>query len=706
MQKSEYCVLCKGKLDTHLTTQPYTSEGFAHISCIEDKFCVFCGISGLCIRCSHRDCIRTFHYHCSLQHLTKDCQDTYCDLHRKPKSKRKEYQKLWLARQIGNKLNQNPDLIRKIKLEHSDAKSSSFCTGQVFWFSLNSQYFPSFVSLSKPIIPVQYNPSPLDPSAQALDSQIAALESDLLMVQGQNSEILDSVMLKPYTDFKDLKEDELILAETRNLSLKEGFDDYLRYFESKVRIESDPCGGAEKRSSGLREVIKDEEDYICSICNDGDYEDDDLIVICSVCEMGAHMKCYGILVVPEDDWVCHGCRCYSLDQRNSIKCALCPVKGGCVKPTIHTVTELVNFPNYQEINAELVWVHVFCVVHLESDAFTDPERLEGIDLSKIDPERFELKCFICKTKDGACLQCQFGRCQVAFHPECGKDLFTNTRDEVSYYCPMHKPLKLRKILETKEKKCVDDVLCFTKCFDRLDKRAKTPSQVQPIKRPPDRPFTCTEKLKLIKLLESEVLKVSENNKKEFNLYLKLSSGSLRHKIQVSRPETFNILDPQAIIQKKLTIKGRKPAECQKIYSDQIYPIMKKELEILKLNTVKYCPKGKKVNGIIKKTLEKRVLNVETPKKDVVYVQQKIDSVFVADVVTKEVYCICRKPFVEKSVKKFWESEIDFIKRTEESKMVQCDKCDEWYHYKCVGVVGEDVEDGYVCKACEGVAWKE
>lgn len=698
MQKPEYCVLCKTKLDGNSSVIPYTTEGSSHVSCIEDKFCVFCGISGLCIRCHHRDCLRTFHYHCSLNYLSKDSQDIFCDLHRKPKSKRKEYQRLWLARQIANKVSQCPDLIRKIKKDNSDSKYTSICSGQVFWFCLNCQFFPSFLSWSKPEIPVNYTVEQDGPWAGDIQGQISLIESEYLSVQQRNNEIIDLFKLIPSTDLKDLKEDELILAETRDLSLKSGFEAYLRYFESKIKTDSDSSSKAEKRSSSLREILKDEEDYICSICADGDYEDDDLIVICSICEMGAHMKCYGILIVPEDDWVCHGCRFFKPEERNNIKCALCPTKGGCVKPTIHTVTESLSFPNYSKIG-EIVWVHIFCAVHLETEVFLDPQKFENIDLGKVDPERFSLKCFICKTRDGACLQCQFGRCQTAFHPECGKELFTNTRDDVSYYCPMHKPLKLRKVLESKEKKCVDDVLSFSKCFERLEKKTKIVALPQPVKRVQDRPFSYIEKNKLIKLLEAEVMKLSQNTKKEFNLYLKLSSGSLRHKIQISRPEFFNILDPQTITHNKLTIKGRKPAECQKIYTEQIYPLMKKELEILKLNTVQFCPKGKKMNGFIKKTLEKRQLKLDLPKKDVVYVQQKLDSVIVEDVVTKEVYCICRKPFVEKSVKRMWESEADFLKRTEESKMVQCDKCDEWYHYKCVGVKSEDVEDGFVCNAC-------
>ncbi len=43
-----------------------------------------------------------------------------------------------------------------------------------------------------------------------------------------------------------------------------------------------------------------------------------------------------------------------------------------------------------------------------------------LDFENIDPKRYKLTCFICKTKDGACVQCAKGKCQVAFHVECAR----------------------------------------------------------------------------------------------------------------------------------------------------------------------------------------------------------------------------------------------------------------------------------------------
>jgi hypothetical protein len=74
------------------------------------------------------------------------------------------------------------------------------------------------------------------------------------------------------------------------------------------------------------------DDVVCLICNDGDYEDNDLIVYCSMCQMTVHQNCYGIVDLPEGDWVCYPCRTYKENSRE-IECLLCPVKGGAMKPS-------------------------------------------------------------------------------------------------------------------------------------------------------------------------------------------------------------------------------------------------------------------------------------------------------------------------------------------------------------------------------------
>ena len=75
------------------------------------------------------------------------------------------------------------------------------------------------------------------------------------------------------------------------------------------------------------------DDIVCYVCGDGEYEDDNLILYCSKCNMTVHQKCYGVLVIPEEDWICHLCRAFNdINICNNMECILCPNLGGAMKP--------------------------------------------------------------------------------------------------------------------------------------------------------------------------------------------------------------------------------------------------------------------------------------------------------------------------------------------------------------------------------------
>jgi hypothetical protein len=59
------------------------------------------------------------------------------------------------------------------------------------------------------------------------------------------------------------------------------------------------------------------------------------------------MKCYGLLKIPEGDWVCELCAVFGKEGAKQVPCALCPKKGGSLKPTVHLNDGTLYSPNYQ-----------------------------------------------------------------------------------------------------------------------------------------------------------------------------------------------------------------------------------------------------------------------------------------------------------------------------------------------------------------------
>lgn len=724
MHSLNTCMFCKEKSQAGDYISKYFKNHFAHIDCLQNIPCIFCGISGLCIKCEQNNCTRSFHEYCLSRYFLQNPQDPdfFCNIHQKSKLYTKEHSHLWQTRHISNRIGLNPEAITKIKEAQGDNKSYSICSGQVFWYVINSQYFPNFTNIKKPEI----NVKTLSDSHENIGLDIQKYYSKLEK-EYQNVKITNDLIIKQYekplntnsTTIKDYHEDEIILFETRNLKLCKGFEEYLKYYESKGRIDAETNVNTVKRASLLTGSLKNEDDYVCSICGDGDYDDDNLIVICSNCEIAAHVKCYGIPQIPDTDWLCQACLIIkNPEARSNIRCALCPKKGGCIKPTIHTTSEDLSFPNYPEGKNEQVWCHVFCASKLDYNVFGDKDCLDNIDLNIIDEKRFSLKCQVCQTKDGACLQCQHGRCQAAFHPECGRIFFTNTRDKTGYdevgvYCASHRPLKLRSIIEGKDKKYVEDIISFCKTFKKYEKRMDNFDMETVVKRPlnDEKKFSSREKRKMIKLVENERRKLAEKMESGFGVIINYKAKKQGNKIKVIRPQRYSLLEPKVILENKLTIKGRKYKECYKYYENLLYPLLKEELKIIGVAEAQITVKGKKkyqgTNKKLKvntKSQAKEVAEIEDQINKTLVFEKKVENIIeiplLNDVISNEVYCICRKPFVEKSFRRGWESEEDFQKRQAESQMILCDDCGEWYHYKCIGLkLDEKIPSKYICTKC-------
>lgn len=145
-----------------------------------------------------------------------------------------------------------------------------------------------------------------------------------------------------------------------------------------------------------------DEDAPCDICRLKDCEQDDDMVYCEGCHMCVHLSCYGLQEVPTEEWTCKTCE-VKVGLRPP--CILCPVTGGAMKST----------KNGDQ------WAHIVCALYMPECRFGNAEERENImALEEIPDERWKMRCSICDTRQGACIQCCVKSCATAFHVSCAQ----------------------------------------------------------------------------------------------------------------------------------------------------------------------------------------------------------------------------------------------------------------------------------------------
>ncbi|KAJ7993563.1 hypothetical protein DPEC_G00273700 [Dallia pectoralis] len=181
--------------------------------------------------------------------------------------------------------------------------------------------------------------------------------------------------------------------------------------------------------------IEYDEDVICDVCRSPDSEEGNDMVFCDKCNICVHQACYGIVKVPDGNWLCRTC-VLGIDPQ----CVLCPVKGGAMKAT----------------RAGTKWAHVSCALWIPEVSIACPERMEPITkVSHIPPSRWSLICSLCKLKTGACIQCSVKNCTIPFHVTCAFEhslemkTILDEGDEVKFksYCLKHSKPKIPTVTE-------------------------------------------------------------------------------------------------------------------------------------------------------------------------------------------------------------------------------------------------------------------
>ncbi|KAI1885109.1 hypothetical protein AGOR_G00216800 [Albula goreensis] len=200
-----------------------------------------------------------------------------------------------------------------------------------------------------------------------------------------------------------------------------------RIMEALERQCHDNMNHAIETEEGLG--IEYDEDVICDVCRSPDSEEGNDMVFCDKCNICVHQACYGIVKVPDGNWLCRTC-VLGIDPQ----CLLCPKKGGAMKAT----------------RAGTKWAHVSCALWIPEVSIACPERMEPITkVSHIPPSRWSLICSLCKLKTGACIQCSVKSCTIPFHVTCAFEhslemkTILDEGDEVKFksYCLKHSKSK-------------------------------------------------------------------------------------------------------------------------------------------------------------------------------------------------------------------------------------------------------------------------
>lgn len=142
----------------------------------------------------------------------------------------------------------------------------------------------------------------------------------------------------------------------------------------------------------------EDSDDTCDICRDGTSDENDPIVYCSSCNVPLHKNCYGIDVIPEEDWYCEPCR--RKLSPSTLHCIICNKTNGAFKPTV-----------------DGQWIHSLCVLYTPELYYKyNMSVVDGID--KIDVSRKHIRCTICNETSGSCILCSYNDCFCAYHPMC------------------------------------------------------------------------------------------------------------------------------------------------------------------------------------------------------------------------------------------------------------------------------------------------
>ncbi|XP_039000473.1 LOW QUALITY PROTEIN: uncharacterized protein LOC120126323 [Hibiscus syriacus] len=138
------------------------------------------------------------------------------------------------------------------------------------------------------------------------------------------------------------------------------------------------------------------------------------ILVCSGCKVAVHLDCYRNVKESTGRWHCELCEelfssipsgAPSLNfwekPYPAVECGLCGGTTGAFRKSV-----------------DGQWVHAFCAEWVFESTFRRGQvtPVEGMEIAS----RGIDVCCICGCKNGACIKCSYGHCQITFHPSCAR----------------------------------------------------------------------------------------------------------------------------------------------------------------------------------------------------------------------------------------------------------------------------------------------
>ena len=671
-----YCIFCK-RTSAPLIKLPsgifINLTGYVHEMCLKNKGCCECGVLGLCYRCTVKDCQRLIHSWCS---TFLHGNPNFCDLH-STSNKKKESARLPFIKSVSRQILSSSFWEKDYKEKDSAA---TLCNGHIFWYLLSLEYFPPGYDLSCfPTFPLctqfdfEYD---FVSSSTPISRMIEKASNDLEKVQLMNSRLISQIHCS--LSSKTQNSNDLMSLNGQN----ENFAGYIDLVDLIPETYQNP-GSSEALNSNLQPKSA----LLCEICQE---ELEESMMVCNICKIAVHAKCYKVQF--SENFTCELCN--FTGRASEANCVLCPIKSGLFKQTLHYVKDIL-FPTYtsdlvtkdSKDCKQPIWVHCFCASHTSGIVY----RPNGVDLSGIDTTKLSILCEICNTKEGICLQCTFSRCSAHFHANCGKKLFVSTKSsDKKIFCSLHKPVKLRKMLENRQRQLHEDVYKLCKAMDKYFARIKVQAKILKKKKKSKlklnlgKNFNNDEDLLLEYRIQQFLYKLNVSQRKPFELNIDLKASTRCSRINISRPQFYTLISPTVILEENISIDNRSAEECFKRYSDTLYNKLKNEILLLGQRLCIY--QGKEIITTKHYTKPKKRNQEHKPR------------------VSSDTYCICDQPYyyeipwMAEWTQEQWEEKI------RENEMIECTKCEKWFHLKCVGYEGSlekaQQDENWKCGTCD------